>query len=434
MSAEANDRESEPPGGPKREVTAPSPRTLWTIGVVLVCFFLSDAVLPWPASGWSALTRAIWIVVFWSCAMLPEDTRARWERALGLALAAVTALAICLLLALSGGKRGAFFSVLLAVPFAIAAFIPGRADAVALASVIVVALGGAMMTTAGTPVGDCLLWMATAAGASMIAVLSAKQAQRGRDAERAAMAARLAAEKVLRRYENERSRTERLVALGRLASGMSHWINNPLTAVQGGVDYLSEESSSLFDPTTREVVSEMAEATRRITSVMRELREFTGDSGRFSRSGDPAEALERVTSTCAARYPNVRISVENEAVGARVPMSPKHLARALEHLLLNAAEAAQETADPDGPAVSTRITADASALCIRVRDNGPGVAEEIREHLFDPFFSTRGPHRTGLGLAVALAAFSRVGGRLVWLRESSSGTVFEATIPLTPEA
>lgn len=224
--------------------------------------------------------------------------------------------------------------------------------------------------------------------------------------------------------------SEAMARMRRLVSGLRHFLNNPLTAVVGFAELLKGDPS--LSGAVRADLDQILSAARRSRAVMESLAEFA-QSGTTGRTAvDPravlASALREEANACRAA--GVELVVD---VPAELPMvwgSESLLAQALARLLTNARQAAAERAhDPRVQLVAHAIGA---TLRILVRDNGPGVPTETRDHLFEPFFTThRSPDRMGLGLAVAHGIVEVHGGALYLDVGDSSYTSFVIELPTT---
>jgi signal transduction histidine kinase len=199
------------------------------------------------------------------------------------------------------------------------------------------------------------------------------------------------------RLERQMIRSEKLAAVGSLAAGLAHEIGTPLNVISATAEYLlldqPEEGGS------RAELAAIVEETDRIGGLVRDLLNFTRETPPVLEPISLVEVVERAIGF-------VRISVEKSgahleaALDASIPLAQANadeLHQVLVNLILNASQAArgggrilvrvaQESRDPDN-------------VLLEVHDNGPGIPLELRERVFDPFFTTRS-EGTGLGLTV----------------------------------
>jgi signal transduction histidine kinase len=121
----------------------------------------------------------------------------------------------------------------------------------------------------------------------------------------------------------------------------------------------------------------------------------------------------------------VKIDLQVEVEGP-FPLDPNGIFRCLLNLLTNAVDAAPKVG---GRVVVAARLDQGTSLVIDVSDNGPGVPEEAARRIFEPFFSTKGSHGTGLGLAVTQKIVEEHGGHIELGRGPEGGALFRMTIP-----
>lgn len=241
--------------------------------------------------------------------------------------------------------------------------------------------------------------------------------------EREEMAARLA-------------QVERLAAMGELAAGIAHEVNNPINTIIQCAELVKEgdDDPALLDDVVQEAM--------RVAVIVRDLLNFAQDNAGQRVPLDLREACERVVRMVSRRLS--RQGIELQAVFDDDMPSIDAVAHQLQqvflNLILNARDAllASDTA-PERPLISVRVThaeADAeqpSALVVRVRDNGAGIPEKVRDRIFEPFFTTKSAGQgTGLGLAVTRGIITDHGGSIAVTSEVGAFTEFEIRLPTSP--
>jgi signal transduction histidine kinase len=210
------------------------------------------------------------------------------------------------------------------------------------------------------------------------------------------------------------ARADRLTAVGRLAGGMAHEINNPGAALIANVEYLLDGLRRGEMPTdVRETLEESLQAARRISSTVRQLllvgRAATADTGNatFNLAFVVRQAALAVERQHGQRVPIVRRISEDIVARGRGLL----LEQILVHLISNAVQSIP-TANPDG---QVRLEAECAdgVLVLRVIDNGVGMNPAVCERIFEPFFTTRPAGQgAGLGLAVSLGLLQALGGEV----------------------
>ena len=147
--------------------------------------------------------------------------------------------------------------------------------------------------------------------------------------------------------------------------------------------------------------------------------------------GDVRSAVDRAVQGVKAHPEFQRIRIRISAEGSTEGWFDfKKLERALLNLLLNACE----VVPPASGKIEIELKRKGENLEIRIEDNGPGIAEAVRERLFEPFVSHGKENGTGMGLTVVQKILQDHGGDVTVERTSASGTTFRANIPLTPLA
>ena len=204
----------------------------------------------------------------------------------------------------------------------------------------------------------------------------------------------------------------RLAAVGELAAGVAHEINNPVNTIINCAQLVrdGDEDPKLLDDIVHEGL--------RIASIVRDLLDFSREP-RDERSLTRVEdVVERTLSLVSRRLEKQGIELEVDLDGDLAPVMARgqQLEQVLLNLLLNARDALSESSRRDGNKI--QITAanevdDATRVVLRVRDNGPGIAFDAQERIFQPFFTTkRDRGGTGLGLSVSFGIIQAHDGTL----------------------
>ncbi|MGZ3425633.1 MAG: two-component system sensor histidine kinase NtrB [Polyangia bacterium] len=197
----------------------------------------------------------------------------------------------------------------------------------------------------------------------------------------------------LRRMEAAMQRTERLAAVGRLAAGIAHEIRNPLAAISGSIELLSQTMQGDGAKENKELMSIVIREVDRLNGLITELLEFARprslETERLDGAATMAEMLKVFEND--KRLGDVRVELV-AADAVFVEADPSQLRQVVWNLLRNAAEAAPHQT------ITVELRADAEFASLTVRDRGPGISPEHRARMFEPFFSTK-EGGTGLGLA-----------------------------------
>jgi PAS domain S-box-containing protein len=231
---------------------------------------------------------------------------------------------------------------------------------------------------------------------------------------------------------------DRLAALGTLAAGVAHEINNPLSFLASNLDYALEHARQAtgrelpFDADWPDVVSALSEAregARRVTQIVADLRALSRRPVEGLRLLDPREAVRFALAVTAHEWKtHARLQL---ALGAApdVLADETRLGQVLVNLIINAAHAMHGTSD--NTLTLATLTNGAGEALIEVRDTGSGMTAAVRAKAFEPFFTTKGGSGlgTGLGLPVSLSIVTRFGGRMEIEASPPRGTVFRVILP-----
>jgi signal transduction histidine kinase len=232
-------------------------------------------------------------------------------------------------------------------------------------------------------------------------------------------------------------RSERMASVGRLAAGLAHEIGNPLAALIGMQDLLLD--GQLSEETERDFLQRMRRETERIHTVVRGLLDFARPEGSPTAGEDPPgnagvlEVTEDVVGLVRPHKPFRDVQIEtNIDASLRVALAAPRLTQVLLNLVLNAGAAI--AASPRGAGrIVIRARARDGQVRIEVEDDGPGVAAEVRDRLFEPFVTTKGlGEGTGLGLAVCRGLVESAGGEIGVDPSRTAGALFFVVLPAPP--
>jgi nitrogen-specific signal transduction histidine kinase/ActR/RegA family two-component response regulator len=250
----------------------------------------------------------------------------------------------------------------------------------------------------------------------------------------AARSARLAGEVQERTEERDRAQSalvqsEQLVALGRLAAGVGHEINNPLAYLLVSLEEARAGLASRdVPPPVLEALLRAEDGARRIERVVQGLRAYS----RNQSDRRPVDLHAVVRHALRVAGPNLRHTVRIDVDLRPTPAvlgDESRLVQACVNLLVNAAQAAAD--NPAGGVVTVRTADDAGAHgVLSIADNGPGVAPEAMGRLGEPYFTTRARDGgLGLGLFVTRGIIDAHGGDLQFSSTVGRGTAVTVRLP-----
>jgi two-component system NtrC family sensor kinase len=236
----------------------------------------------------------------------------------------------------------------------------------------------------------------------------------------------------LARAQSRLVQSERLASVGRLAAGLAHEIGNPLSAILGFQELLL--GGGLEPHEEREFLERMKRETERIHRVLRDMLDFARPVvvARESTPDEPGSVREAVDDVLALVKPqktfrDLEIRAEIPDDLPRIALAGPRIVQVLLNLLLNAADAAPREG---GRVTLCAARAPGDRVRLTVEDNGPGIAAEIRDRLFEPFATTKEPGKgTGLGLAVCRGLVEAAGGTLSAEDGAEGGARFVIELP-----
>jgi signal transduction histidine kinase len=216
---------------------------------------------------------------------------------------------------------------------------------------------------------------------------------------------------------------ERFAVLGRLAAGLAHEIRNPLGAISGCVELVRETAS--LSPEERNLLVTAGRDVGRLNQLVTDMLQFARPRPPELMPTDLAAlAREVVTMARTSDGPESNVELKVGGDASVVTMADGNQVRqVLWNLVRNAVQASRR-----GGAVEVEVRGGEAEAEIAVLDRGPGVAPELRERLFDAFYSgtARG---TGLGLAMVKRIADAHGGRVEVRDREGGGSVFSVLIP-----
>ncbi len=233
-------------------------------------------------------------------------------------------------------------------------------------------------------------------------------------------------EKVL--MEQRLRRMERYMGLGSLAAGLQHEIKNPLSALALHVQLLDEALEEQHSPPAiHEMLDVLKTETRRITGVLEGFRDFASVAELNRTEVEVSELIEKLVRLIAPQAHQQDIRIETDLPDASSPAEclPLDSAR-IEQVLLNLIVNAM-AAMPSGGVLTIRLIHKVDSIDVEVADTGSGIPEDLRDKIFDPYFTTRS---TGTGMGLALSEkFVRQHNGNIEFRTGPDGTVFTVSLP-----
>lgn len=223
------------------------------------------------------------------------------------------------------------------------------------------------------------------------------------------------------------SQTEKMVSIGRLASGVAHEINNPLSGITLCFKNLTE--SNLEHSKREQLIGTINDGLQKIKDIIEQLLDFSRMAVTKKKPVDVNKLINKlmVLLGYSASKKNIRIVNDLSDDIPEILMDENKMTQVFLNIMLNALQAM------DGGGVLTIKTAKDDRFCVvSISDIGYGIPPEILPNIFDPFFTTKGVGEgTGLGLSVSKGIVEQHGGIIEVLSEVGVGTTFRVKLPLT---
>jgi DNA-binding response OmpR family regulator/GAF domain-containing protein len=233
----------------------------------------------------------------------------------------------------------------------------------------------------------------------------------------------------LERSQGQLVKTERLRALGEMAAGVAHDFNNLLSVILGRAELMLRrvrEPSMIRDlEAVRRAAQDGADTVRRIQEFTRTRRTRSFERVDLADVAREVIELTRPRWEVEAQSRGVRYEFTVEGLAPPVAGRPEELREVLTNLITNAVDAM-----PDGGRCTVRLDARPDWAAISVKDTGVGMPEEMRRRVFEPFFTSKGPRGTGLGLAVSWGIVTRHGGTIEVDSAPGAGSTFVVRLPI----
>lgn len=231
-----------------------------------------------------------------------------------------------------------------------------------------------------------------------------------------------------KRLAEHLARTEKLAAVGQLAAGLAHEINNPLGVIHCYANLI--EKSAADDASVKKDVEIIRKHTLGCKKIVEDLLNFSRMSGTQKDKGDIRTAVDSVLSILEKQMSGKRIRLRQEHA-ARLPaivFDMDKMKQVFMNLLLNALQ----SMDSGGEIrVSTRCDTDDRFVDIRIEDSGCGIPPDRIDSIFDPFFTTKPTGEgTGLGLSISYGIVKDHGGDILVDSRPGKGCVFTVRLPV----
>jgi two-component system, NtrC family, sensor kinase len=239
-------------------------------------------------------------------------------------------------------------------------------------------------------------------------------------------------------FEERMINMEKLAAVGTLAAGVAHEINNPIAVILGFTEHLLGKTEDL--PEVKETLEVIEEEGLKCKKIVENLLTFARAPERAETTADLNHILEKMLAVVGNTLLTRKIRLESSLAPAlpRVKGDP----RELQQVFINLVNNAMDSMKGGGVLlVNTRLAADGRRVAIEFSDTGNGIPREVQPKIFDPFFTTKKTGEgTGLGLSVSYGIVSKYGGNIIFSSYPAEeypdkhGTTFRIYLPVVQYA
>jgi signal transduction histidine kinase len=223
----------------------------------------------------------------------------------------------------------------------------------------------------------------------------------------------------LRRTRDELIRSEKMASVGHLAAGMAHEIGNPLGAVVGYLELLRSELPSGRE---KEILERSLTEAQRIDRLVRDLLDYASPVAALPELLDPVTVLAEARDILALQGVLAELNlVDNLPSSLPFVFIARHkLLQVFVNLILNARDASSR-----GGTIRLDAGVDGNEIRLSIADEGMGMNPDVMAHIFDPFYTTKPPHKgKGLGLSVCYRVVEEAGGRIEVRSAEEEGSTF----------
>jgi len=234
----------------------------------------------------------------------------------------------------------------------------------------------------------------------------------------------------LEQAQAEARRSERLAALGQLSAGLAHEVRNPLSVIKGSAEMLSKKLQGM-DALAAELDGYISSEVNRLNTMVSRFLDFARPSRLEKRPAAIPSLLEAGLKAAEDRWPEAKVEVERQYAPnlPPVPLDADLCEQVFTNLILNAYEAMGSAGGRLKLAAAPSNSNGRSGVQIDIEDTGPGIAPELREQIFNPFFTTK---KDGVGLGLSIVS-KIVDDHRGWIRvasEPGKGACFRVFFPV----
>lgn len=225
--------------------------------------------------------------------------------------------------------------------------------------------------------------------------------------------------------EEELLQSKKLAAIGTLASGVAHELNNPLNNIYISAQALQREAGERYSPFMKETLNDIVSQSIRVKGIVADLLEF-------ARGREPRLREVEINNLITGVYKSIGSSInlkdikfvlDSDPNGIVIYADPEQMERVFINLFTNAVDAMNRKGS-----LSVKVAAEGDIIKAKVSDTGKGMSPEAIEKVFEPFFTTK-DNGTGLGLAIVFNIINKHKGKISVESEEGKGAAFTIILP-----
>ncbi len=230
----------------------------------------------------------------------------------------------------------------------------------------------------------------------------------------------------IKKIHSQLFRSEKLASLGKLAAGVAHEINNPLTGILTNSSLLLEDLSET-DP-KREDVEVIVKETIRCREIVKRLLDFAKQIAPQKKLTNINTLIENIILLVRNQtsFRNIKIEKNLSSDIPDIMIDPDQVQQVFINIILNASEAMTRGGELT---IDSKMDSNGNSIVVSIKDTGPGIPEHLHEKIFDPFFTTK-EQGTGLGLSISYGIIEQHGGTINLETEIAKGTTFTIQLPI----
>ncbi|HEV2118350.1 MAG TPA: ATP-binding protein [Terriglobales bacterium] len=236
----------------------------------------------------------------------------------------------------------------------------------------------------------------------------------------------------LKQAQADARRSERLAALGQLSAGLAHEIRNPLGVIKGSAEMLNQKLQG-SSPLAQELAGYISSEVNRLNALVARFLDFARPSRLQLLSVSAPALVDRALDSVQAQFPATKIAVERRYADGLLQINADEqlCEQVFVNLVCNAYEAMNGAAGKLSVSIAPATEGGATGVAVEVQDSGPGVPAELREQIFNPFFTSK-ENGVGLGLSIVAKIVDDHRGSIRLKSQPGEGACFHVFLPAKP--